>query len=261
MASTPQHPQQNPKISIITVVFNGADVLEDTIQSILSQTYQNIEYIVIDGGSTDGTVEIIKKHQDKIHYWISEPDGGIYDAMNKGVDKATGEIVGLLNSDDFYANNQVIEKVATTFTQQNIDSTYGDLDIVNPDNVNKVIRRWRSKPYTPDLFKKGWHPAHPTFFVKKFVYEKYGVFDTEYKIAADYDLMLRFLERHHISTKYVPEVWIKMRQGGMSNKSIWSILCANYECHRAWKKNGLKIGFYVALLKPLSKISQLFSKN
>ncbi len=249
------------KVSIITVVHNNEYTISDAIDSVLNQTYKNIEYIVIDGASTDGTVDVIKKYASKINKLIIEPDNGIYDAMNKGLRLATGDIIGFLNSDDFYASNNVLEKVVNEFTEKKVDSVYGDLIYVDNKETTKVVRYWKSKPYREGLFKKGWHPPHPTFFVKREVYKKYGSFRLDFKIAADYELMLRFLEKYKISTAYIPEVLVKMRIGGKSNKSIKNIIKANLECYKAWKINNLKINPLNLLLKPLSKTLQYFPKH
>ena len=244
------------KVSIITVVYNNEDTIKDAIESVLNQTYKNIEYIIIDGVSTDGTVEVIKSYGDKIDKFISEKDNGIYDAMNKGIKLASGDIVGILNSDDFYANNNIIEKVVKEFEDKKVDSVYGDLVYVNAKDTNKIVRYWKSKPYKKGLFTKGWHPAHPTFFVKKEIYDKYGIFNLDFKIAADYELMLRFLEKYQISNSYIPEIFVKMRLGGESNQSIKNIIKANIESYNAWKINGLYINLFMILLKPLSKLFQ-----
>ncbi len=181
------------KVSIITVVFNGAKYIRSAIQSVLSQDYDNIEYIVIDGGSTDGTVDIVKEYQDKISVFISEPEGGIYDAMNKGIELATGNVIGILNSDDFYINELTIGKVVKEFKEKKVDSVYADFVYVEPKNLNKTVRYYDSGNFNPLMFSYGWMPAHPTFFVKRKVYEKYGVFRTDLKIAADFDILSRFL--------------------------------------------------------------------
>jgi len=244
------------KVSIITAVYNNKDTIKDAIESVLSQTYKNIEYIIIDGASTDGTVDIIRNYGDKIDKFISEKDNGIYDAMNKGINLASGDIVGILNSDDFYVDNRVIEKVVDVFENKTIDSLYGDLVYVDKDNIDKIVRYWKSREYKEGLFKKGWHPAHPTFFVKREVYEKYGMFNLDFKIAADYELMLRFLEKYKITTAYLPEILVKMRVGGESNRSIKNIIRANIECYKAWKNNGLKIDPLIIIRKPFFKLFQ-----
>jgi glycosyltransferase len=245
------------KVSIITAVLNNRIILEDCIRSIMQQTYQHKECIVVDGGSTDGTMDIIKKYERHIAKWISEPDRGLYDALNKGIRIATGDIVGFLNADDFYANNKVIETVVKTMKEQNVDSCYGDLQYVDKKNIQKVIRYWKSSPYKKGLFYKGWMPPHPTFFVKKKIYEQYGSFNTQFRIAADYELMLRFLEKHKITTHYIPEVLIKMRLGGLSNR-IENLLMKSTEDYNAWKINNLDGGLRVILRKNISKIPQFF---
>jgi len=244
------------KVSIITVVYNNKNTIKDTIESVLNQIYKNIEYIIVDGASTDGTVEVIKSYGDKIDKFISEPDNGIYDAMNKGLKLATGEVVGILNSDDVYADNKVIETVANTFQKCDCNATYGDLVYVDKEDLDEVVRYWKSKSFEKGSFQKGWHPAHPTFFVKKEIYDRYGLFNLDFKIAADYELMLRFMERYNISTHYIPEVLVKMRVGGESNRSIKNILKANIECYKAWQLNDLKISPFIVAKKPFLKLFQ-----
>jgi len=245
---------------VITAVFNGAKTIQDCIKSVSGQIYPNIEHIIIDGGSTDGTLEVIKRYTEKRVNIVSEPDNGIYDALNKGIRQASGEVIGLLHSDDFYAHDRVIEKVADIFMKYNIDSCYGDLQYVDKNNPDKVIRYWKSSQYRHGKFKYGWMPPHSTFFVKKEIYNKYGYFNTNFKIAADYELMLRFLEKHKISTYYIPEVFIKMRIGGTSNRNIKNLIIKSNEDYRAWKVNNLNGGFYTILLKNLCKIPQFFKK-
>ena len=245
------------KISVITVVYNNKAVIEDAIRSVLSQNYKDIEYIIIDGASTDGTLNIIDKYKKKISRVVSEKDNGTYDAMNKGLKLATGDIVGCLNSDDFYANNNVISTVAKVFSERKVDCCYSDLDYVSKNKTEKVVRKWKSRYYEDGLFRKGWHPPHPTLFIKKDVYRKYGYFNLDLKIGADYELMLRFLEKHRINSYYIPEVLIKMRIGDSSNRSIMQILKANYECYKAFKINGMKPNLLIIFYKLLSKIKQI----
>ncbi|MCK5617135.1 glycosyltransferase [Candidatus Pacearchaeota archaeon] len=245
------------KISIITVCYNSNNTIEDTIKSVVGQSYNNIEYIVIDGGSTDGTIDILKKYKDFISRQISEPDAGIYDAMNKGVMFASGDVIGFLNADDYYADNNIIEKVADVMKNNEVDCCYGDLEYIAPDNLRQTVRRWKSQPYQDGLFKDGWHPPHPTFFTKKTIFDMYGGFDIGYNIGADYELMLRFLKKHSIKSCYIPSVLVVMRAGGKSNKNLWQIIKANIECFQAWKKNDLKVSPLIILKKPLSKIAQL----
>lgn len=250
------------KISIITVTYNSSKTIKDTLESVLNQTYKNIEYIVVDGQSKDDTVEIIKSYEIKFKEkgiefkWISEKDDGLYDAMNKGIKIATGEYFGILNSDDFYCDNFIIEKVVKTLEKNKTDSLYANLYYVDAKDTNKIIRNWKSQRFKDNLFKNGWHPAHPTFFVKKEIYEKYGIFNLNYKIAADYEIMLRFLEKYKISTQFLDEYLVKMRLGGESNQSIKNIIKANKECYRAWAENGLSINKIFIMKKLFRKILQ-----
>lgn len=252
--------KNSPLVSLITTVFNNKETIEDAIKSVLNQSYPNIEYIITDGGSTDGTIEIINKYKNKINKFVSEPDKGIYDGMNKGIKLSSGDIIGILNSDDLYASNDVIEKVVNEMEEKNVDVCWGDLVYVDAKNTDKVIRYWKSSEYKEGKFKKGWMPPHPTFFVRKWVYDKYGMFNLDFPISADYELMLRFLEKYKINSCYIPQVLVKMRVGGKSNKSIKNIIKANIECYRAWKVNGLRINPLRIFLKPLSKIPQYFKR-
>jgi len=253
--------QNSPLVSIITTVFNSKETIEDAIQSVLNQSYPNIEYIVVDGGSTDGTIEIINKYENKINKFVSEKDKGVYDGMNRGIKRATGDIIGILNSDDIYASNDVIERVVNEMAENNADCCWGDLVYVDAKNTDKVIRYWKSSEYKEGKFKKGWMPPHPTFFVKKWVYQKYGLFNLDFPISADYELMLRFLEKYKIRSCYIPQVLVKMRIGGQSNKSIKNIIKGNIECYRAWKINGLKANPLIFFFKPLSKVTQYFKRS
>jgi len=244
------------KTSIITICFNSAETIEDSVRSILAQDYRDIEYVVIDGGSTDGTLDILAKYRSQISKFMSEPDDGMYDAMNKGLSFATGDIVGFLNADDFYANEKVIGRIVEAMQVNNVDCCYGDLEYVRRHNLGKTVRRWKSQPYRDGLFERGWHPPHPTFFVKKDVFDKYGCFDLQYTISADYELMLRFLKKYGLKSCHIPDVLIKMRTGGKSNKNLWEIIKANIECHKAWNQNGLKGSPLLILRKPFSKLTQ-----
>ena len=247
------------RVSIITVVYNGKNTIEDCIKSVAGQTHPHLEHIIIDGGSTDETVWVIRKHEDKIAYWVSEPDKGIYDAMNKGIKAASGDIIGILNSDDFYADEVVIEEVVRAITENKVDSCYGDLVYVNIDDTARIVRQWKSGEYKKEKFKKGWMPPHPTFFCKKSTYEKYGLLDLNFPLAADYELMLRFLYKHGVSAAYIPKVMVKMRAGGTSRPGLYTIRALIENC-RAWKVNGLRYPIRV-LLKPFSKINQFIKKD
>ena len=245
------------KVSIITVVYNGAATIEDCIESISGQTYPDMEHIIIDGGSTDGTQEIIKKYERHIAGWISGPDNGIYDAMNKGIAMATGYIIGILNSDDIYADNHVIADVIKAFAENKTEACYSDLMYVDRNNTDRVVRYWKSGDFYKERFRRGWMPPHPTFFVKKNVYERYGLFNLAFPLAADYELMLRFLYKYEVSTAYIPRVLVKMRAGGTSNPGLYTIK-AVMENYRAWTVNGLTPNLMTFFMKPFSKIRQYF---
>lgn len=246
------------KVSIITVSYNSASTIEHTINSVINQDYPDIEYIIVDGKSTDGTLDTIKKYENKISKTISEKDEGIYFAINKGIQLATGDIIGILNSDDFYVHGRVISKVVQTFISKNADAVYADLVYVLKDDTGKIFRYWKAGEYKHGLFKKGWMPPHPTFFVKKEVYDKYGLYNTKLFLAADYELMLRFIHKMKISLSYLPQVIVKMRVGGKGNISFSQRLKANREDRLAWKLNGLKPGLFTLVLKPLLKVKQYF---
>jgi len=242
-------------ISIITITYNAENTIEDCIQSIDKQNY-NAEHIIVDGASTDGTLDLIKLYSDIISVTISEPDNGIYDAMNKGIKMSSGDIVGILNSDDFYSNNDVLSNVAKAFDDPNIDSCYGDLKYVDGNDVTKLVRYWKSGNYNSKKFYNGWMPPHPTFFVRRSVYEKYGLFNLDLGSAADYEIMLRFLLKHKVKAKYIPETLVHMRTGGVSNASIKNRLKANHMDRKAWKVNDLKPYPWTLAMKPLRKLGQ-----
>lgn len=244
---------------MITVVRNRKDTIREAIESVLSQTYNNTEYIVVDGSSNDGTTEIIQEYQERISKFISEPDEGIYDAMNKGIKLATGDIIGILNGDDLYAGSDILETVAREFMTKDIDCLYGDLVYVDEKDTSKVIRYWKSCSFEKGLFERGWHPPHPTFFTRRECYEKYGCFNLDFKIAADYELMLRFLNRYGLKSMYLPRVMVRMRMGGESNKNLINILKANIECYRAWRINNMSVTPLIVLRKPLGKVKQFTS--
>jgi len=244
------------KVSILTVSYNSEKTIQDTINSVIQQDYPNIEYIIIDGNSSDGTMDIVSKHSSGITKVISEPDKGIYDAMNKGVKLASGDIVGILNSDDFYASNTVVSKVVKLISKEGTDSLYADLVYVDAENTEKVTRKWVSGKYKPGKFKWGWMPPHPTFFVRKNVYEKFGSFNTELKSAADYEFMLRVLHKENISVSYLPELTVRMRAGGVSNASFKHRIKANKEDRKAWTLNNVQPYFFTLFLKPIRKILQ-----
>ena len=250
----------NPKISIITVCFNSQNTLRQTIESVNSQDYNNIEYIIIDGESTDNTLKIIQECDEMIDYFVSEKDNGIYDAMNKGIKAATGNIIGILNSDDFYNSTKVISDVVSAFVEHQCDSVYGDLVYVKEKNTKKIVRYWQSGEFTIKKLKQGWMLPHPTLFVRKFMYDKFGLYDEKLKNAADYEMILRLLYKHNISVSYLPKTLVRMRQGGQSNLSISNRLKANKEDSTAWTKNQLNKPILIRFKKPLLKIKQFFKR-
>jgi glycosyltransferase len=246
------------KVSVITVCYNSESTLEDTIKSVVSQDYTNIEYIVIDGGSRDNTPAILNRYKNNIARLVSEKDEGMYFAINKGIAMATGDVVAILNSDDFYADNTIIRKVLEAFEKNNCDSVYCDLQYVDRDDTKKVKRNWIAGTYSDGLFFKGWMPPHPAFFIRKSCYEKFGVFNTTLRSAADYELMLRMLHVKKISTFYLPILAVKMRDGGKSNVSIANRIKANREDLKAWEINNIRPNFFTLIRKPLSKLKQFF---
>ncbi len=247
------------KISLITVSFNSVATIKDTIESIRSQDHKDIEYIVVDGNSKDGTINIIKSNEDVISKWISEPDKGIYDAMNKAIKMATGEVVGILNSDDFYSANNIISQVATAFSDQGTDAVFGDLVFVDPNNLEKVVRTYSSAKWYPEKFARGFMPAHPTFFVRRKYYEQFGLFKTDYKIAADYELLIRFLYVHKLKYKYLPINMVTMRKGGVSSNGIRSNIILNDEIIRGCRENGIKTNVFKVYPKYFIKFFELFN--
>ncbi len=248
------------KVSIITVTFNSATTVRDTIESVINQDYSDIEYLIIDGCSSDDTLEIVNGYKNRIAKIISEPDEGMYDALNKGISMATGDIVAILNSDDFYTDKSVISAVVSTLEESGADSCYGDLVYVDAADTSKVVRRWKSGEFSKNKFYQGWMPPHPGFFVRKFVYDSLGAFNLNLGSAADYELMLRFLLKNNVSTVYIPRVLVKMRIGGMSNGSIKNRLRANYYDRKAWRVNGISARPWTLFFKPLGKIVQYINK-
>lgn len=244
------------KVTIVTVSFNNRETLEKTISSVYSQNFENLEYIVVDGKSTDGTKALLRQHDDKITEWISEPDEGMYDAMNKGIEMASGDVIGFLHADDFYTGPNVITNIVEVMKRERTDACYADLHYVDSKHTGKVVRRWNSGEYEDGAFLNGWMPPHPTFFVKRKIYDTFGGFKTNLGTAADYELMLRFLHKHKISVSYLPETIVKMRTGGNSNSSFRNRLLANRYDRKAWAMNGLSPRFYTLYLKPLRKLGQ-----
>jgi glycosyltransferase involved in cell wall biosynthesis len=249
------------KISVITIAYNSADTIEDTIVSVVNQDYAALEYIIVDGGSKDQTMDIVNRYQDRIAKAVSEKDEGIYDAMNKGIKMATGDVIGILNSDDFYAHTQVISRVAKLFHDKKCDALYADLVYVNREDTDKVIRSWEAGQYHPGQFLRGWMPPHPTFFLTKEKYNNFGLYNTALRSAADYELMLRYIHKHRVNLCYLPEVITKMRTGGQSNVTLRNRLKANLEDRAAWRMNDLKPSWYTLTWKPISKVFQFLRRN
>lgn len=253
------------KISIVTVTYNSASTLRDTIESVLSQTYQDIEYIIVDGLSKDNTMEIVREYEPKFNgrmRYVSEKDSGLYDAMNKGIKMATGEVVGIINSDDFYHRQDIIQIVAETMSDKYVQAVYGDVRFVNPNDLKTTVRYYSSRIFRPSLFRYGFMPAHPTFFTYKKFFDEFGYYKLNYKIAADYELLVRFLHGHAVQAKYIQTDFMKMRTGGISTASVKSNIVLNKEIVRACKENGVWTCFPMLMFKYLIKVFELlFTKN
>lgn len=244
------------KVSIITVTYNSEKYLADCIESVRKQTYGNIEHIIIDGKSSDGTLKIIQKYSKSISVWISETDRGMYDAINKGMKLATGDIIGVLNSDDMLASADVIMDIVACFDETGTDSIYGDLVYVDPVTPQKVMRLWKGLSYKRSRFNYGWMPAHPTFYIRKELVEKFGLYENHYCTSADYEFMARYLFRFKVSSIYLSKMIVKMRMGGVSNGNMLRRLRANRRDYLAMKKNNIPFALIVSILKPLIKIPQ-----
>lgn len=250
------------KISLITVTYNSGTTLRDTIQSVLAQTYRNVEYIVVDGLSKDNTMDIVREYEPQFEgrmKWISEKDKGLYDAMNKGVRMATGDVVGILNSDDFFTANDVLEKVAAGFDEQT-DAVYGDLHYVHPDDLQHSVRYYSSKIFKRNLMRMGFIPAHPTFYCRRECFDKFGYYKTDYKIAADFDLLLRFIYVNRIRIKYLPMDMVTMRTGGASTNGLKSRMGGMNEHLRSLRENGVKSNRFILSLRYFYKITEYFRK-
>lgn len=245
------------KISIVTVTYNSAQTISNCLASINNQSYQDLEHIIIDGMSHDNTLEIIKLQPNKIMKLFSEPDKGIYDAMNKGINLCSGGVIGLLNSDDLYVDENVLGDVMNYFNNDpDLDILYGNLVYVKKEDTDEIVRKWNSKPYYNNFFEEGHVPPHPTLFLRSRVYKKVGLFDIQYKLAADYEFMLRVLKKHNFKSLYINRLTVKMRLGGATNKSIKNVLNGNKEIIKAWKNNGLKPPFKLMFLRIIKRLVQ-----
>lgn len=245
------------RISIITATYNSSAHIADCVKSVNDQTYHDIEHIIIDGASKDNTLEIVNGIPNRVVKIISEPDKGIYDAMNKGIQAATGDVIGILNSDDFFTSNDVIQTVVESFKHNDIDSLYGDVHFVSPDNLSKSVRYYSSSVFKPSLFRFGFMPAHPSFYMKKECYDKYGLYALDYKIASDYDLLIRYLYKEKIKYKYLKKDFVTMRTGGVSTENFISRVTLNKEIVRACRKYGIYTNMLMLSLKYLYKIFEL----
>ncbi|MEO9145206.1 MAG: glycosyltransferase family 2 protein [Ginsengibacter sp.] len=249
------------KVSIITVTMNSEKYLSDCIESVRRQNHKNIEHIIIDGKSSDGTLDIIYENADHISKWISETDRGMYDAINKGLKLATGDIVGVLNSDDMFASADSVRSIVDCFKSGETDSVYGDLVYVDQNDTQKIIRYWKGVPYKRLRFRYGWMPAHPTFYIRRELIEKYGLYENHYFTAADYEFMARYLFLHKVSSHYIDSMLVKMRTGGASNGNLKRRLRANRRDYLAMKRNKIPFSFFVSILKPLIKLPQYKSPH
>jgi glycosyltransferase len=243
------------KISIITAAYNSELTIGDTLGCIRDQDHSSVEHIIIDGGSTDDTLRIVSRYP-HVAQIISERDRGIYDAMNKGILRATGEVVGILNSDDIYTGTDTLSMIAEAFSNPAVQAVYADLQYVLAADPGKIVRTWKAGKFSRNNFYYGWMPPHPTFFVRRKIYDELGLFNLDLRSAADYELMLRILLKHKIPALYIPRVIVKMRTGGMSNASFKNRLRANREDQLAWKLNGLNPHFFTVYIKPIRKITQ-----
>ena len=243
------------------MAFNSSGTISHTIRSVLQQSYPNIEYIIIDGGSTDGTVDIVNSYGTSISKFVSEPDNGMYDAINKGIKLATGDVIGTLNSDDFFCNNTVVQKIADAFNEESTDAVLGDVQFVDTKDNTRIFRYYSSKRFHPGKFKYGFMPAHPGFYVRRNFFETLGYYKTDYKIAADYELLIRFLYTHKIRYRYLSMPFVSMKRGGVSNKSIFSNFLLNKEIARACRENGIKTNYLNIYSKYFFKIFEFLGNN
>lgn len=248
------------KVTVITVCFNSGGTIADTLRSVSAQTHGDVEHIVIDGGSKDGTQDVIAATPNRIARLVSEPDRGIYDAMNKGLALATGEIVGFLNSDDVYADASSLAEIVRAFDDPTIDACYGDVLFVAADDPARVVRYWRAGPSRPGRLAQGWMPPHPTFYTRRSIYDAAGGFDISYRLQADFDMAIRLVEGRKLNLRYLPHTLVRMRMGGASNASVWNVIRGNLEAYRAARRHGLPVSPLFAVRKVLSRIPQFLDR-
>lgn len=249
------------KVSVITICFNAAKEIDETIRSVMVQDHADIEHIVVDGGSTDGTQERVLRYRECIAQFISEPDAGVYDAMNKGLRLATGEVVAFVNAGDMMATRNTVSYMVRAFAEEDAEVIYGDALMVDPVDITKVKRFWKGGAYKRDNFRKGWMPPHLGTYIRKRAYDRYGLFNTALSVSADYELMFRFLYKHRLAARYVPKVLVRFRLGGVSNRSLGHIWRANLEVYKAWKLNGERVSPLIIVRKPLLKLGQMFRRS
>jgi glycosyltransferase involved in cell wall biosynthesis len=250
------------RLSIITATFNSVTTIKDTLESVLSQSYSDYEYIVKDGGSSDGTLDVLREFEPKFSgrmRWVSCPDKGLYDAINAGIKMASGDVVGIINSDDFYHRDDIFRIISAAFEEKGVQAIYGDVRFVNPANLGKTVRYYSSANFNLSKFRWGWMPAHPTFFTYKENFEKYGYYKTDYYIAADYELLIRFLYTHRLSSKYIPVDFMKMRTGGRSTSGLRSNFILNREIVRGCRENGIYTNLAMLFLKYFTKVFELIN--
>lgn len=248
------------KISVITICFNAVAHIDETLRSVVMQDHKDIEHIVIDGGSTDGTQQKIMRYREVIAHFTSEKDKGVYDAMNKGLRAATGEVIAFVNAGDMIAHRSCISEMATEFAKGDADAIYGDAYMVDPNDIKKVRRFWKGGVYDREKFRSGWMPPHLGTYIRKDVYDRFGHFREDLKVSADYELMFRFMYKQRIRVRYVPKVLVRFRLGGVSNRSLAHIWRANLEVYKAWQVNNVPVSLFIVVAKPLRKIAQLFRR-
>ena len=248
----------NMKFSIVTTTYNSVATVRNTVESVAAQVFDgDIEYIVVDGGSTDGTLELLAHYTDVVDILVSEPDTGLYDAMNKGIQLATGDVVGILNSDDFYTSDDVLATIAAEFERKNVDAVFGDIHFVNPNDLDKCVRYYSSRVFTPNALRFGFMPAHPSFYVRRECYRRYGCYDLAYRIASDYDLMVRFFYKHKITYSYIKKDMVTMRTGGLSTKNLKNRILITTEDVKACRKNGMYSNWLLMSFKYFYKVFEI----
>lgn len=249
------------KISIITVCYNAEAHIDETLRSVVMQDHRDIEHIVVDGGSSDGTMAKVERYREVLAHVLSERDKGVYDAMNKGLRLATGEVVAFVNAGDMIARRDVLSAMVKEFERNDADVIYGDALMVDPEDITKVKRYWRGGDYDRENFRKGWMPPHLGTYIRRSAYQRFGHFREDLKVSADYELMFRFLYKHRLRARYVPKVLVRFRLGGVSNRSLAHVWRANLEVFKAWKLNGEQVSPLIVVRKPISKLWQYFKRS